>query len=328
MGKRPRKESNVALGNNLCILALIVPCLCYSGCSTVSGYPKSSQNDDTEITANARYFAENVRANEQAADDAKRGGLSKQEYRDAVVYGRLNVIDIRYFQFQRALTGTNNGVLTGADLTVLALNGLGATTGAASVKAALAAASAGVVGAKATINTDLFYQKTLPALITQMNATRQKQLATIKTGLAKSTDEYTLGEALNDVQNYYIAGTLPSAVEQVTSQAGASLADSGKTLQLVRDASFVNSAPKQTDLLDRVLKLTPAQALAAEKLMKPKLTERTAGLQQALKAQFPGLDTISDGETAQKFLKAWIVLDDRTAAYQKEWSDALDTSTK
>jgi hypothetical protein len=309
-------------------LSLIACCLLHSGCSTVTGYPKSSQDDDTEISANAPYFAENVRSNEDAQDDAKRGGLTKQQYRDAVVYGRINVIDVRYFQFQRALTGTNNGFLSGADLTVLALNGLGATTGAASVKAALAAASAGVVGAKATVNTDLFYQKTLPALITQMNAGRQKQLATIKTGLTKSIDEYPLGEALNDVQNYYVAGTLPSAVEQVTSQAGASLTESGKTLTELRNTSFVSSAPKQTDLLDRILKLTPAQALAVEKLMKPKLAERTPGLQQALKAQFPGLDAIGDGETAEKLLKAWIVLDDRTTAYQQEWSAALDDSTK
>jgi hypothetical protein len=301
-----------------------------SACSTFTGYPKSAQNDKTEIAANAPYFSAAVRVNEDDPDPAntKRGGLTRQQYRDAVVYGRISVIDIRYFEFQKALTAANNGLATGADLTVLLLNGFGATTGAASAKAALAAASGGVVGTKATINTDLFYQKTLPALLTQMNAGRQKQLVVIKTGLGKSLDEYSLGEALNDVQNYYIAGTLPSAIEQVTSQAGASLSSANNALDIIRSDSFTKNGPVQADLLERVSILTAVQALAAEKIMKPKLAERTSTFQQLIKNQFPSLDNISDGATAQKLLKSWVVLDDRTAAYQKEWTDALDTATK
>lgn len=299
------------------------------GCSTITGYPTSSQNDDKEIAASQSYFDSNVRSNGDAPSDVARGGLTRQQYRDAVVYGRLGVIDIRYDQFEKALTGTNNGLSMAADLTVLALNGLGATTGAAATKSALAAASAGVVGGKATINTDLFYQKTLPALITQMEAGRQKQLAIIKTGLTKCVDQYPLQEALNDVQSYYVAGTLPSAVQQVTSTAGASLASSNKDLaDLVRGDSFVQGAAAQSSLLDRVLGLTSAQALAAEVAMKPKLAERTSNLQQILKNQFPGLENISDGATAQKFLKSWIVLDDRTPAFQKEWTEALDGAIK
>jgi hypothetical protein len=306
----------------------IIASLLLSACSTITGYPKSAQDDDAELKANAPYFAVDVRVNEDDSSNSKRGGLTRQEFRDAVVYGRISVIDIRYFQFEKALAGTSNGLVTGADLTVLLLNGLGATTGAASAKAALAAASAGVIGTKATINTDLFYQKTLPALVTQMNAGRQKQLATIKTGLGKSVDEYSLGEALNDVQTYYVVGTLPSAVEQVTSQAGASLASANNTLDLIRSDSFVTSAPAQTSLLERVLNLTPAQALAAEKLMKPKFSERTPAFQQVLKNQYPGLDEFGDGQTAKKVLQSWVVLDERTTAYQKEWTDALDNSTK
>lgn len=309
-------------------LLFTAPAVLLCACSTLTGYPKSPQDDDTEIAANQPYFAPDVRQREDDPSDAKRNGLTRQEYRDTVVYGRISVIDIRYLQFQKALAGTNNGISTGADLTVLLLNGFGATTGAAAAKAALAAASAGVIGAKAAINTDLFYQKTLPALITQMEAARQKQLSTIKTGLNKSVDEYPLGEALNDVLNYYVAGTLPSAVQQVTSKAGASLATASQDLDLIRSESFVKNAPVQTNLLDRVIKLTPAQALAAEKLMLPKLSGRTSNLQQLLKNQYPGLENITDGATAQKFLQSWIVLDDRTPSNQKEWTDALDASTK
>jgi hypothetical protein len=301
-------------------------------CATISGFPKPAQNDDTEIAANQKYFALDVRSNEDDADNAKRGGLTRQQYRDAVVYGRLNVIDIRYFDFAKTLTGTNNGFSTGADLGVLMLNGFGATTGAAAAKAALAAASAGVVGAKATVNTDLFYQKTLPALIAQMNAGRQQQLVIIKTGLGKSVDLYPLGEALNDIQNYYVAGTLPNAVQQVTSNAGTALADATKQVKqitLTRSAAFVAAAPGQEALLDRIIKITPQQALAVYAAMKPKLAERTADFQQNLTNTFPGFDSIKDGATAKSFLQSWEIQDDLSnAAFQAEWTAALDTATE
>lgn len=307
------------------LLATVV--LSAAACETLSGFPQPAQNDDTEITANQKYFAADVRNNEDGIDGSKRSGLTRQQYRDAVVYGRLNVIDIRYFEFTKSLTSTNNGISTGADLSVLVLNGFGATTGAAAAKAALAAASAGIVGAKATVNTDLFYQKTLPALIAQMNAGRQQQLVIIKTGLGKSIDLYPLGEALNDVQNYYIAGTLPSAVQQVTSNAGSALADATKQVKqitLARTAAFVAAAPTQEALLDKIMALTPQQALAVYTAMKSKLAERSADFQQILRNAFPNLDSITDGATARAFLQNWEIQDDLSiAAYQAEWADAL-----
>src|SRR5437588_6320881 len=155
-------------------LVLVASLLLLGACSTITGYPKSAVNDDTEIAASQSYFSSDVRTKEDTPSDTTRGGLTRQQYRDAVVYGRLGVIDIRYREFEKALAAANSGVATGSDLTVLVLNGLGATTGAAAAKSALAAASAGVVGAKSAINTDLFYQKTLPALLAQMQAGRQK----------------------------------------------------------------------------------------------------------------------------------------------------------
>src|ERR1700733_10245248 len=95
---------------------LVAAALTTGACATISGFPKPAQDDDTEIAANQKYFAPDVRSNEDDADIAKRGGLTRQQYRDAVVYGRLNVIDIRYYEFAKSLTGTNNGLSTGADL--------------------------------------------------------------------------------------------------------------------------------------------------------------------------------------------------------------------
>jgi hypothetical protein len=45
------------------------------------------------------------------------------------------------------------------------------------------------VGAQAAINRDLYYQRTLPALLAQMEANRAKVELTIMNGLAKSDND-------------------------------------------------------------------------------------------------------------------------------------------
>ena len=219
------------------------------GCSAFSGYPRNYQSDSAVLDADQPYLSANVRTIGNAQSDSERGGLSQQQYRDTVVYRRLEVIDIFYYDFESKLVGSYNGLDAGADLTGLILNGLGATTGSATTKAALAAASAGVIGAKATVNTDLFYQKTLPALVSEMRAGRQTALVPIKAGLTQPVTKYSIDQALGDVNTYYVAGTLPSAVQQVTAQAGAATASANDALAAIRSSTY--AAP--TDTAKRII---------------------------------------------------------------------------
>ena len=213
--------------------------LLIAGCSAFSGYPKNYQNTSEVISADAPYLAADVRTKASTGSDADRGGLSPQRYRDAVIYARLEVIDIYYYDFESHLVGSYDGLTLGSDLTTLILNGLGATTGSAATKAALAAASAGVIGANAAVNTDVFYRKTLPALVAQMRASRQTALIAIKSGLNKSVLQYSLDEGLTDINEYYVAGTLPSAVSQITSKAGAEKASADSQLAALRNVKYV-----------------------------------------------------------------------------------------
>ena len=219
----------------ICVLVAL------DGCSVFSGYPTNFESDSAILAANRPFLGADVRTKGDDPSDAARGGLSQRQYRNTVVYRRLEVIDIHYYEFESKLTGTYNALGVGADLTTLILNGLGATTGAAETKAALAAASAGVIGAKSVINTDIFYQKTIPALIIQMRADRQAVLVNIEKGLSESASKYPLDQALMDVSLYYIAGTLPSAISRVTAQAGVALAASNNELSALRNSSFESS---------------------------------------------------------------------------------------
>jgi hypothetical protein len=286
------------------------------------------QDDAAVISADQPYFSPNVRSIGESPSDGDRGGLTQRQYRDIVVYRQLEAIDLRYYEFEAALTSTYNTLDVAADLAVLVLSGFGATTGRAATKAALAAASAGIVGAKTVVQTDVFYQKTLPALIVQMRASRQAALATIKSGLATDVSKYSIDQALDDVKAYYVAGTLPSAISQVTAQAGATLDAANKKLDLVRDAAFKQGLEQTSSLLGRVTQLTPDQALVVAKLMETNLSARSQTLQQILKNSDPKGKHLRDGAIAKAFLQQWVVQDDRDSASQKQWADALDTATK
>jgi hypothetical protein len=69
----------------------------------------------------------------------------------------MRAYDITFADFEKRLYGDGNAVTLGSDLAGLILAGLTATTGNAATKSVLGAASAGVIGAKAAIDKDLYY---------------------------------------------------------------------------------------------------------------------------------------------------------------------------
>lgn len=189
------------------------------GCAALSGYPADPQKPDTLGALRDKYFSPTVEDCYKAGDCTDALKLTgRQAIRDDVVLSRMHIYDMEFTLFVRDLSGGNNTFSIGTDLTALALNGLGATTGNAGTKAALAAASGGVIASNGAINKDLFYQKTVPAIIAQMEADRQKAEATILNGLSHPDVVYPLQRANLDLDILNDAGSLNSAVAKITQQ--------------------------------------------------------------------------------------------------------------
>jgi len=128
---------------------VVLACLVSSAtaCSAIRGYPDNSEDNDAAI-ARLSAAAEAARVQyDQAADPQVRTAL-----RNRIVYAKLQIQEILFTDFQSRLWADNNVFSTGGDLVVLILSGLGATTGGAGTKAALSAASAGIVGARGVIS--------------------------------------------------------------------------------------------------------------------------------------------------------------------------------
>jgi hypothetical protein len=230
-----------AIGVTVCLGLL-------GGCAALSGYPTDPQNSGSLKNSGAldalrdKYFAPGI-------DDCYRAGnctaqlnlTDKQAIRNDVVLNRMRVYDMEFSLFARDLSGTNNSITIGSDLTALALNGLGATTGNAATKAALAAASGGVIAANGAVDTDLFYQKTIPALISQMQADRLKAETTLLSGLTKSDADYPLERAELDLDTLNDAGSLNSAVANITQQSATQQSQSQQQMNLYQTSAIATS---------------------------------------------------------------------------------------
>jgi hypothetical protein len=189
-----------------------------TGCSSIRGYPKSVVDEKSEINALIQYFDAEVMTN---YNNLKKDPGEQRKYRDEVITGKIRAIDINFGIFERKLNFEKNAEQIGTDWAVLGLSGGGAVAGGATAKAILAGISAGVTGAKLSWDKNLYYEKTMPALLAQMHANRAKQMLVIRTGLEKSVDNYSLPQALSDVDDYYRGGSIPGAIIAITESAGA-----------------------------------------------------------------------------------------------------------
>lgn len=225
------------------ILALIT-----TGCQSLKAYPDRTVTEQSELEYLKHYFTDDVikKYNEIKDDNDKR------TYRNEVVNSRLRAVDLQFEIFQKAINFEHNLAQIGTDWTVLALSGAGAVAGGASTKAILAAISGGLTGAKLSVDKTLYYEKTMPALIAQMEAMRATQLVNIQIGLQQGITQYPLSRALFDVDTYYKVGTLPGAIIGINNSAGAKTETANQQLGEILKGSYIKD--KDGELLKKYWK--------------------------------------------------------------------------
>lgn len=100
----------------------------------------------------------------------------------------------------------------------------GTAVGGAGAKTIFHAISTGVAATNTSIDKNYFYEKALPALVSQMNADRKEVLSIIVQRLAGCKDgkdgSYSWFEAVHDLTDYYSASTLLGAITSISKDAG------------------------------------------------------------------------------------------------------------
>jgi hypothetical protein len=216
-------------------IALLLGLLALSACSIMNGSPpKPSGLLATIGSLDSTTLAALVSEYNNAATDPAR----KKLIRNRIIYSDIGQVDQNFNDFKIDLNNQANTINVSADFISLALAGLGATTGNAGTKSALAAASAGVIGANAAFDKDVLYQKTVVALVTEMEAQRSQVFARIIANTNRDVTQYPLELAGKDLQDYYQAGTLVNAIAGVNKSASENAQNGAKAVETALSAQY------------------------------------------------------------------------------------------
>jgi hypothetical protein len=226
------------------ITAVLITFLSLYGCTTMQGYPSRSDDPVRELQALATYLDPEV-----VTTYNSKPSTEKQAYRDDVVNGRIRAVDINFNAFEQALSKEGIGINVATDWAVIGLGGAGAIVGGASTKSILSATSGAITGAKGSIDKHVFFEKTMPVLLSQMEALRKEVLVRIRSGLELGVDKYPLMAALIDLEDYYKAGTVPGALMGITAASGDTIKKADEKLETIIRGTFT-----QDDAGDFILK--------------------------------------------------------------------------
>jgi hypothetical protein len=144
-----------------------------------------------------------------------------EQERNKFIIGRLTLINLRYLEFVRKLTRDRQLLDSAVGMALLGLNLSSTAVPFAQTKTILSAIAAGLTGSKEVIDKNYYFEKTIPALVAQMNAERQKALTPLLQGMRASLKEYPFENAVVDLDNYYNAGTFTGAVQTIQADAAA-----------------------------------------------------------------------------------------------------------
>jgi hypothetical protein len=293
-------------------------------CASIEQFPTDPEDTQVTLSKYQSYF------NPDLIDQYERSDPAGQKIlRNTIVINRMLAYDLTYSDFKRSLAGNANAISAGGDLVLLALAGLIATTGNAGTKAALGAASVGILGAQAAITKDLYFQRTLPALLSQMDANRARAKAAIMAGLQLDVDKYPLHLALLDLNALKDAGSVVAGIGEITQQAVAANASAQEHLAAV---TFTRGADFRLTLQDRRTLLAAINGLYAsdkKKLvqvavaMEPFLEMRSAKLRAAVSAIDPNRLRLTDADRARLALSVWAAEEDPNPANFQQWQNAL-----
>ncbi len=188
-----------------------------SGCAAITGMPEPLKNPEEVMAAKVCPSDDQLT---KYYGTLPSGFSSKADYRNYVIASCVNAIDAKYADFKAKLQKTAVSANLATDILSLGLSGAASlTTGNAAKQFAEGATV--VTGTGAAIDKDIFYQQTLPAVISSMEANRATALKNIvdhKTADTSATS-YGLAEAVADLNAYEAAGNIYKAISDLTKSA-------------------------------------------------------------------------------------------------------------
>jgi hypothetical protein len=185
-------------------------------------------------------------------------------YRNRVVSAYLMAADAKYDQFRGDLSRNVKGGNVAFDLATLGLTGVASRWTSMAKDLAAGATIAG--GARASLSRELYFEKTLPTLLSLMDSRRLTVRSDILKGLSEPESIYTMQDAFSDIWRYQSAASIDGAIQQAAAaaaeEAKAAKLDYSKAVALCEVSDEVGKGRK--DIMRVVEKEARAAAAATD----------------------------------------------------------------
>ena len=144
---------------------------------------------------------------------------ARQSIRNEFIEVRTGLIDRAYAGFKQTVYTQRVSSAVAVDLATLTLNAIGAAVSDVGTKTATSALSGGLIGGQASIDKNVYFDRTLPAMLAQMDGMRAQVRVRLLDGMLVGVDRYPLMQAAADLDAYFQAGTISGAISAITTQA-------------------------------------------------------------------------------------------------------------
>jgi hypothetical protein len=201
-------------------LPLISLSIVFVGCAGTGGRPKALDEIYSSYEQNrvAHYKAEiaNIDISAAAASDAERNN---------VMNDLILIIDSNYYRIEKSLYGHKAWADFGGSAIGTGLSTAATLSGAKDAKTTLSALVTAIEATKTSFNKDILQGQTMIAITAQMRKLRAEKMLEIRKSMKVSIVDYPLSQGLNDLMNYYNAGTFIAALQSLSEDAAAAKKD-------------------------------------------------------------------------------------------------------
>lgn len=259
--------------------------------------------------------------------------LSREEFRNDLIMVGIRRIDENYGHYQKRMVSADAGRNIGLATTTTALGAWGALVSGGDTSQILSGITGLLTATDTSIDKETYINQTLSALFEVMAAERARVHAKIRYRMREGISQYSVADALNDLERYYRAGSLVGAIERVSEDAATDKTKSEGVLSLLRRDDFptIEKQAQVEQFFGLVDDLDGADArrilqdpLIANNVVASPLIRASLGLAPAAgdAAVSARITPLTDAQ-ARELLKRVIVLVDRDEETLAYWESAL-----
>jgi hypothetical protein len=216
-------------------LLLLLSLPIWSGCAGVSqGRPARASYEDPIVKTLIEKYS---KPDAIPADQTKITEKERNQILDELIF----LADVNYYKFEAELYQARAFFDTTTDMGILGLGAAGALITVSGTQAIISAISGGIGGTRTSISKNYFHEQSTQALIAKMQSARKAKLELIHKAMTLNVTDYSLSRGLGDLGEYYNAGTIIGALQNIVADAGAEAKKADEGLKSLIEVKYTTS---------------------------------------------------------------------------------------